>query len=121
MTTYRRLDENTLLARTDLAEGKEWGGARISRLFNFKARQLTTIYERGGTQEFKIPDGHYSSTPGYAAAVTSSMTVQNFRDLEGSDEIAEMHAKLVDLGGKPPALNEILPQKMDKKLKSGTP
>lgn len=118
MPTFKRLDDSTLLARTDLADAKEWGGARISRIFNFKARQLTTIYERGGTQEFQIPDGHYSSKTGYTAAVTSAMTVQNFRDLEGTEEIAEMHTKLTSLGGKPPKLDDVLPGQLNKKLKA---
>lgn len=119
MPTFRRLDENTLLVRTDLAEAKEWGGARISRIFNFKARQLTTIYERGGLSEFKQPRGEYSNYEmAQMPAVTSSMTVQNFRDIEGSDEIAEMHAKLTTLGGKPPKLDDVLPGQLNKKLKA---
>lgn len=119
MPTFKRLDEHSLLVRTDLAEAKEWGGARLSRIFNFKARQLTTIYERGGTQDFPIPNGNYSSKTGYTAAVTSSMTVQNFRDIEGTEEIAEMHAKLVSLNGRPPKLEDVLPGQMNKKAKLG--
>lgn len=118
MPTFKRLDESSLLVRTELAEAKEWGGARISRIFNFKARQLTTIYERGDVKDFQIPDGHYSSKTGYTAAVTSSMTVQNFRDIEGTEEIAEMHAKLVSLNGKPPKLEDVLPGQLNKKLKA---
>ena len=118
MPTFKRLDDSTLLARTDLAEAKEWGGARISRIFNFKARQLTTIYERGDLKEFQIPNGNYSAKTGYTAAVTSSMTVQNFRDIEGTEEIAEMHAKLVSLNGRPPKLEDVLPGQLNKKLKA---
>lgn len=119
MPIFKRLDESSLLVRTDLAEAKEWGGARISRIFNFKARQLTTIYERGGLSEFKQPRGEYSNYEmGHAAAVTSSMTVQNFRDIEGTEEIAEMHAKLTAMGGKPPKLDDVLPGRLNKKLKA---
>ncbi len=118
MPTFKRLDESSLLVRTDLAEAKEWGGARISRIFNFKARQLTTIYERGGVSEFKQPRGEYSYYEmALVPAVTSSMTVQNFRDIEGTEEIAEMHAKLVSLNGRPPKLEDVLPGQLNKKLK----
>lgn len=118
MPTFKRLDESSLLVRTDLAEAKEWGGARISRIFNFKARQLTTIYERGGVSEFKQPRGEYSNYEmALVPAVTSSMTVQNFRDIEGTEEIAEMHAKLVSLNGRPPKLEDVLPGQLNKKLK----
>ncbi|MDI1228171.1 MAG: hypothetical protein PSY14_10855 [bacterium] len=118
MPTFKRLDEGSLLVRTDLAEAKEWGGARISRIFNFKARQLTTIYERGGVSEFKQPRGEYSNYEmAQVPAVTSSMTVQNFRDIEGTEEIAEMHAKLVSLNGRPPKLEDVLPGQLNKKLK----
>lgn len=119
MPTFKRLDDSTLLARTDLAEAKEWGAARISRIFNFKARQLTTIYERGGITEFKQPRGEYSNYEmAQVPAVTSSMTVQNFRDIEGTEEIAEMHAKLTSLGGRPPKLDDVLPGQLNKKLKA---
>jgi hypothetical protein len=111
VTAYRKIDEVTLQASSSLADAEaQWGAPRLRRIFNFRARQVISIYERGGTQDFQIPDGHYSSKTGYTAAVTSAMQVQNFRDIEGDGEIAAMHAELVRLGGSPPALDDILPR-----------
>jgi hypothetical protein len=88
----------------------EWGSPQLRRIFNFRARQVTSIYERGGLQSFPIPRGgsSYASEAGYTAAVTSAINIQNFRDIEGQDEIAEMHAELRRLGGKPPPLEDVL-------------
>lgn len=112
MTAYRKLDDVTLQATDLLADGTaEWGAPRLRRIFNFRARQVTSIYERGGVQNYKIPRGEYSSyESGAAVAVTSSMDVRNFRDVEGEEEIAAMHAELVRLGGKPPELGDVLPR-----------
>lgn len=67
----------------------------ITREFNFKARQVTTVYH----DQLRTSNG---------VAVTSQMAVQNFCDIEGTDEIRDMHAKLVELGGKPPAIDDLL-------------
>lgn len=67
----------------------------ITREFNFKARQVTTVY-------------HDRMRTSNGVSVTSQMAVQNFRDIEGTDEIREMHAKLTQLGGKPPAIDDLL-------------
>lgn len=118
MTTYRMLNDYTIKATDDLTESREeWGQPRLSRIFNFRARQITTLYERGGTREFQIPRGgsSFATETGYTAAVAGAMQIQNFSDLESGDEVAEMHKKLADLGGNPPPLEEVLPNAPVKK------
>lgn len=109
---YTKINEHTLKVVTPVDEGGEWGGARLTQLFNFRARQVTTVYERGGIASYRIPRGEYSSyEDGKTAAVTASLQVQNFRDIEGEEEIAAMHAKLKELGGTPPALSTLVKSK----------
>jgi hypothetical protein len=72
----------------------------ICREFNFLSRQRTT------TVEFVLWN---KGTKQHSLAV--STTIDNFRDIEGEDEIARAHKALLDLGGKPPALDEILDRK----------
>jgi hypothetical protein len=108
MMNFKKLDDVTLQATETLGEKPhDWGSPQLRRIFNFRSRQVTTIYERGGLQSFNLPRGSYNNETGYAAAVTSSMQVQNFRDIEGQEEIAFMHEKLVKLGGRPPALDDL--------------
>ena len=108
MTDFTKLDDYTLKATNSLSN--DWGAPRLSRIFNFKAQQVTTLYERGGLKDFEIPDAHYGTKTGYTAAVAGAIQIQNFRDIENDAEIAEMHAKLVELKGAPPALEDILPR-----------
>ena len=51
-------------------------------------RQMTNIYMRR------------------ADGVTSNMETQKFRDMESLDEVRDMHAKLREIGGKPPELED---------------
>lgn len=119
MPVYKKIDDSTLLVRQPLADSdNDWGAPRLTRLFNFKARQITTIYERGGTQSYKIPRGDYSSETGQTAAVTAAIQIQNFRDLESTDEVRDMHAQLVRIGGRPPNIDDVLPGQLNKKLKA---
>ncbi len=124
-TTYHRLATDTMAAVTPLGIGKEtenWGAPRLMRIFNFTARQLTTIYERGGIQKYTIPAGYNygSEKTGYSAAVTSSMEMRDFKDLPNPDEIRQMHERLVKAGGKPPPLDEALGGKGLDKPRGGT-
>lgn len=107
MTAYKKLDDYTLQAVTDMSDpAKDWGAPRLSRIFNFRAREVITLYERGGLKDFTIPgSGNYSSKTGYAAAVTSAMTSRSFADFESPEELEAMHAELTRLGGKPPPLD----------------
>lgn len=117
MTTYKKLDDYTLQAVTDISENSgEWGAPRLRRIFNFRAREVITLYERGGIQDFTIPGNTtYNSKTGYSAAVTSAMNSRSFGDYESQDEIIAMYAELVRRGGKPPALEDITGQ-MKKKI-----
>jgi len=115
---YDMLDPVTLRVSYDMGrEGDggndDWGAPRLSRIFNFEARQLITLYERGGRQDFQIP-GEYSSRTGYTVGVTSSMQVQNFSELDDATEILRLHGKLTEMGGTPPAVDD-LAATMDKK------
>lgn len=110
--TYHLVDKTTIAVVSSLAfDKKDWGTPRLTRIFNFTARQVVTLYERGGTQNYTIPAGtqYGSSSTGYSAAVTSSMQIHDFKDLPNPAEIAEMHERLQKAGGKPPPLDEVLP------------
>lgn len=123
-TTYQRLASDTIAAITPLNIGQEkdnWGTPRLMRVFNFTARQVTTIYERGGIQKYTIPAASsYSDKTGYSAAVTSSMEIHNFHDLPNPDEIRQMHERLVKAGGKPPALDDVMGKGIGKTRKGGS-
>jgi hypothetical protein len=73
----------------------------LTRIFNFKAAQVSEIY-----REWLTSNG---------AALANSMTVRNFSEIESKDEIRDMHKKLVELGGRPPAIDEVLPAPLNKK------
>lgn len=124
-TTYHRIAADTIAAVTPLAIGQEkdnWGAPRLMRIFNFTARQVTTLYERGGIQKYTIPapTTYGSDKAGYSAAVTSSMEIHNFHDLPNPDEIRQMHERLVKAGGKPPALDDIMGGSIGKARKTGS-
>ena len=106
---FRKIDEYTLQAITPLGEKDEWGNARIRRIFNFQARDVTTLYERGGKVDYKIPgNSNYVEKAAAAMAVTSSMTQRSFSDFDSMEEIIAMHAKLKSLGGTPPAIDDLV-------------
>jgi len=109
MPTFKKLDDYTLQATTDMAQSSnEWGKPRLSRIFNFMSREIITLYERGGQEEYTQPgNSSYSSKSAYNAAVTSSMTVRSFSEVDSPDEIIAMYAALVRMGGKPPAIDDI--------------
>ncbi len=108
--SFKKLDEYTLQVLTPLNEtGDEWGGARLRRIFNFKAREVTTLYERGGKVDFKIPgSSQYVKEPASAVALTSAMGQRNFSDFDSMDEVIAMHAKLKTLGGMPPSIDDLV-------------
>jgi len=108
--SYKKIADDVIAATYDLQQDKDWGAPRISRIFNFTAQQVVTLYERGGLQEYTIPKGsdYGSSSTGRSVAVTAAMQVQNFDELPNQDDIAQMHAALIREGGQPPALENIL-------------
>lgn len=96
----QRIDDHTLFESTSVVTRNDdswFREQRICREFNFLSRQRTT------SVEFTLwnKKSQHQST---GAAVT----VDNFRDIEGQEEIARAHALLVRLGGKPPALEEVI-------------
>lgn len=94
---FSKVNDHTLLAEQTIGTGtasNNWD-RRLSRLFNFKSGQVTTLFTEWLT---------YSSGP----SNSSQMQVQNFSDIQSKDEIREMHAKLKELGGNPPDIEELL-------------
>ena len=78
-----------------------WGQPRLRKIFNFAAREVVTIYERGG-----LANENYQNAAG---AMTSSMDIRNFENIEGKDEIKEAYDALKKRGGKLAELEEYLP------------
>jgi transketolase N-terminal domain/subunit len=101
--TFTKINDYTL--RQTLEEPKETISAysdfqvyaRITRIFNFEAAQLTAT-----TRDMVLLSR--GSEAGGSTAVSTQTTIQNFEDIQSGAEIARMHKKLKDLGGKPPAL-----------------
>ncbi len=94
------MNDHTLQERdfTVIRDDADWyRESSISREFNFLSRQRTT------TTEFLLWNKKQSST-----STSVAVTIDNFRDIEGQEEIARAHRQLVLLGGKPPALDEVL-------------
>ncbi len=86
-------------------EGYDTGvsfNTRITRTFNFLAQQVTTM-----TRDITYQGGGYKT--GGSSGVSTAIAHQRFDDFQSDAEIRLMHEKLTQLGGKPPALDEILP------------
>lgn len=79
----------------------------LKRTFNFLAAQVITT-----TQEVVYEPAGYES--GGSAAIATTTTIQNFNDVQFSDEIKLMHAKLIEMDGHPPSLEEIFPEPLKK-------
>lgn len=84
---YSKLNDYTLSVVTDFTRQAS-ADPELRRIFNFKARQVTSIYSMW-----------------YGHAVTSNMETQRFSDLDSLDEVAGMREKLIKLGGNPPPLD----------------
>ena len=80
----------------------------LEKTFNFLSAQVTTV-----TRE-RIFQPRGSSSSGAAASVSIQMIIQNFSDIQSPEELKLMHRKLVELGGAPPELSDIMPI-LDKK------
>lgn len=76
--------------------------AALRRIFNFRSAQVTTIMQQSG-----FIASEYSSEGGAGITATSQMSIQNFDDVQSQLEIDFMHQKLKELGGKPPALEQL--------------
>jgi len=84
---FSKINDHTLSVVIDFNRQSQ-ADPELRRIFNFKSRQITTIYSMW-----------------YGAGLTSSMETQNFSALDSLDEVRDMHRKLTELGGTPPALD----------------
>ena len=108
-TTAEKVGDNILNERTvdKISDTEDW--YRTSTLvnnFNFLSKQRTT------TVEMLLWNKKSDVT-----STSTSIAIQNFSDIEGKEEIARAHAKLVELKGKPPALEDVLKDIGKKTLK----
>lgn len=106
--TFAKINDYTLRQTLEEPEGQIAGysrslqiRARITRQFNFLAAQVTTTtrdltYEPRGTEA------------GGSSSVASQTLIENFNDIQSDLEIRMMHKKLQEMGGKPPAIDEIM-------------
>lgn len=100
MTDYRKEDDYTLRATTELPEK-----GFLHRYFNFAAEEVRTILTV--ERSININRRYSGSTEPVAAAValTSQMDSQKFSDFDSMTEVELMREKLISLGGKPPELS----------------
>lgn len=85
---YEKMNDYTLSAVSDFSR-QSGADPELRRIFNFKARQVTNIYSQW-----------------YGSAVSNSMVIQKFSELDSLDEVADMHKRLRDKGGNPPPLEQ---------------
>lgn len=97
-------------AKKDHRTTNESRDVELTRIFNFESAQITTI---GTSATVTIPKPGYSG--GSGASDSMQVTITDFADLPSTTELARMHAKLKKLGGKPPALEEVLGNNLGKK------
>mgnify|MGYP000944811321 CR=1 FL=1 len=107
---FTKLNDYTLRVTAEERSGYRREG--YTRLFNFLARQVTTTY-----RDWLFEDR--GSNAAGEAAMSATTFVESFDDLPGTGEVALMHGKLKALGGNPPALDSVLPDRLHKK--PGTP
>ena len=78
------------------------GNASITKIFNFRSNQVTTVLID------EIRDEKWVSVGvSIAAAVSTQMETQNFRDVESQEEIELARSRLLEAGGKPPVARQI--------------
>ncbi len=75
--------------------------SRVTRTFNFLAAQVTTQ-----TYDSALQSGGYNI--GGVAAMSTTTLQQQFDDFSSDRELRFMHDKLVELGGTPPAIDDLL-------------
>jgi len=112
MTEYKKVDDYTLLAMSELP-----AGGTLSRYFNFAAGEVTSIFsQKTEMKEQGEPgyEGAESVSISVSTALTSQMLSKNFSDFDDTHEIERMHALLKEQGGNPPPLNETLIGKINK-------
>lgn len=103
---FTKVNDCTL--RHDQEEERSYARTRLrvhhSRLFNFLARQVETVHS----------EHLYDYSHDVPVALAVQTRVENFDEMPSTLEIKFMHAKLTEMGGKPPALEDILPNEMHK-------
>jgi hypothetical protein len=104
MADYSKYNDYTL------AEEGAVAGGTLTRHFNFAAATVTTIFQAKTveTQTLRAYGSDGGVSAGVGVAMTSQMQVHKFSELDCAREVVILHAKLVELGGTPPPLEEIL-------------
>lgn len=118
MTDQTFIKDNDYTLTVEMAEEQKQPGyydyvvpklvSSIRRTFNFLSAQVTTVTRDWAYQ--KVQDGRAGSS----SAVSTTTHIQNFNDVQSAAEIKLMHAKLTEMGGRPPALEDVLPEQMFK-------
>lgn len=101
-SSYHKEDDYTLRATSTTP-----GGGSLSRYFNFAAEQVTTIYERKEQLKDQYSSYGTGAATSVSVALASEFNVQKFSELDSLAEVEMMHAKLTELGGKPPSLGDL--------------
>lgn len=119
--TFKKLNDYTLevvqpLSDAHLALGsfKAPSDYRLTRIFNFGTGQLTTLARHFAA----VTSNEYSSHTSAGVSSSVQMSVQDFADLPSTYEVEQMHKKLTELDGNPPALDTVL---SDRKNVAGKP
>lgn len=99
--TLSAVRETETMRKSENTEDRIVYVSSLTRTFNFMSAQVTTIKcdrmcQSRGTES------------GGSAAVSTQMVIENFNDIQLTAEIELMHEKLVEMGGKPPAIVDIL-------------
>lgn len=103
---FKKDNDYTLSTTTVLKNDGIWKSS-LTKIFNFKSAQVTTLYRESIDRNSKYEGG--GSYTGPAAALTSQIVIENLRDLPSFEEVKLMHAKLIEMGGTPPELSDVIP------------
>lgn len=78
------------------------GRTTVTRTFNFLAQQVTTHVRDS------VLGHHGGYQNGGAGGVSTAVTQQHFDEFRSDAEIVFMHAKLKEMGGTPPPIEDIV-------------
>lgn len=76
---------------------------RLTRIFNFEAAQITTIVKASS-----LVANRYGHDGGAGSSDSVQMNITDFEDLTSIRELSRMHKKLIELGGTPPVLDDVV-------------
>lgn len=111
---YKVLTPSTLMQTIALSRSSDSHStftARLERIFNFASGSVITRSVNEASYGRTYRDGVAGN-----ASASVSQTVEKFSDLDADDEIAQMHAKLVELGGEPAPVDRFLRGKQTQPL-----